>query len=416
MNENLHHLQGQHVLLGVCGGISVYKSADLVRKLIEAGALVRVVMTNAAREFVTPLTFQALSAHPVHTDLLDPQAEAAMGHIELARWADVILIAPATANTIAKLAQGMADDLLSTVCLASEAPLAVAPAMNRVMWANAATASNIETLKTRGVHILGPGSGDQACGETGAGRMLEPLELRQELSGLLSRNGTRAQPTATDGVLSGVKVVITAGPTQEQLDPVRFLSNNSSGKMGFSVAQSAAALGAEVFLISGPVCMDTPKGVTRINVSSAADMLDAVMAETNDCDIFIAVAAVADYCVAEIADRKIKKNHANMTLQLKRTQDILATVAALPKPPFCVGFAAETNDVEAYAREKLKKKNLHMIAANPVVQNDEVVFGSNTNSLEVFWRDDGHTTIAKAPKQQVADTLLSLIAKQYVKK
>ncbi len=414
MTENLHHLNGKHVLLGICGGISCYKSADLVRKLTEAGAAVRVVMTDAAREFVTPLTFQALSAHPVHTDLLDPAAEAAMGHIELARWADIILIAPATANTIAKLANGMADNLLSTVCLASEAPLVIAPAMNRIMWSNPATDANIKILRSRGVNITGPGSGDQACGETGAGRMLEPLEIRHALIQFLAGNATNTGSATTSDKLSGVKIVLTAGPTQEPLDPVRFLSNNSSGKMGFAMARSAAALGADVTLVAGPVCLDTPDGVKRVNVSSAADMLEAVMAKADDCDIFVAVAAVADYRVAEIANHKIKKNESKMDLQLTRTQDILATVAALPKPPFCVGFAAETKDIENYAREKLEKKKLHMIAANPVVQNDEVVFGSDTNSLEIFWRGNGHTRIAKAAKQQVADQLLLLIAEQYL--
>lgn len=413
MNDNFHYLQGKQVVLGVCGGISCYKSADLVRKLTEAGAVVRVVMTAAAQEFVTPLTFQALSAHPVHTDLLDTEAEAAMGHIELARWADVILLAPATANTLAKLANGMADDLLSTICLASEAPLAVAPAMNRIMWSNPATTDNIQTLQSRATHIFGPGSGDQACGETGAGRMLEPVELRERLIEMLAGTDQVARAVQTNSKLSGLKFVITAGPTQEQVDPVRFLSNNSSGKMGFSLARSAIALGADVTLVSGPVCLDTPDGVKRISVSSADDMLDAVLSETDDCDIFIAVAAVADYRVAEIADHKIKKSQPDMVLHLTRTQDILATVASLPKPPFCVGFAAETKDIERYAREKLEKKRLHMIAANPVVQDNKVVFGSETNSLEVFWRDDGHTRIDAAPKQKVANELMSLISAQY---
>lgn len=337
-----------------------------------------------------------------------------MGHIELARWADIILIAPATANTIAKLANGMADNLLSTVCLASEAPLVIAPAMNRIMWSNPATDANIKILRSRGVNITGPGSGDQACGETGAGRMLEPLEIRHALIQFLAGNATNTGSATTSDKLSGVKIVLTAGPTQEPLDPVRFLSNNSSGKMGFAMARSAAALGADVTLVAGPVCLDTPDGVKRVNVSSAADMLEAVMAKADDCDIFVAVAAVADYRVAEIANHKIKKNESKMDLQLTRTQDILATVAALPKPPFCVGFAAETKDIENYAREKLEKKKLHMIAANPVVQNDEVVFGSDTNSLEIFWRGNGHTRIAKAAKQQVADQLLLLIAEQYL--
>ncbi len=406
-------MHNKNILLGVCGGISCYKSADLVRKLIETGANVRVVMTESAQEFVSELTFQALSGNPVHTSLLDPQAEAAMGHIELARWADQIIVAPATANTLARLAHGMADDLLSTICLASAAPLAVAPAMNRIMWANAATRSNVDLLASRGVTILGPGVGSQACGETGDGRMLEPLEIRDAIIELQAGSDT-ASSGNVDRLLAGTRILITAGPTREQIDPVRFLSNNSSGKMGFAIARMALQMGASVALVAGPVRQDTPQGATRIDVSSAADMHTAVMENTQNADIFIAVAAVADYKVADIATHKIKKTDPQLTLELARTKDILADVAALPDAPFCVGFAAETHDIEQYARGKLARKKLDMIAANPVVQQGKVVFGSDTNSLEVFWPDNGHRTIAPASKPEVARQLLELIAVRYL--
>lgn len=407
-------MQNKNILLGVCGGISCYKSADLVRKLIESGANVRVVMTDGAQKFISELTFQALSGNPVHTDLLDPQAEAAMGHIELARWADQIIIAPATANTLSRLAHGMANDLLSTLCLASEAPLAVAPAMNRIMWANAATRANVDLLASRGVAILGPGAGSQACGETGEGRMLEPLEIRDALQQLAkSGTGTTTVTGGKNPALAGTRILITAGPTREQIDPVRFLSNNSSGKMGFAIAQAALQMGASVTLVAGPVSQQTPRGVERIDVASAADMHSAVMQHTDTADIFIAVAAVADYQVADIADHKIKKSDPNLSLQLARTKDILADVAALADAPFCVGFAAETQDIEQYARGKLERKKLDMIAANPVVQQGKVVFGSDTNSLEVFWPGNGHQTIPPASKPEVARQLLELVAVQY---
>ena len=405
-------MQNKNILLGVCGGISCYKSADLVRKLSEAGADVRVVMTEGAQRFISELTFQALSGNPVHTDLLDPQAEAAMGHIELARWADQIIIAPATANTLARLAHGMADDLLSTLCLASEAPLALAPAMNRIMWSNPATQANVKLLASRGAAILGPGSGSQACGETGAGRMLEPLEIRDALLTAMNTASAAANPTANQA-LAGTHLLLTAGPTREQIDPVRFLSNNSSGKMGFAIAKAAIQMGAKVTLVAGPVAQETPQDVQRIDVKSAADMHQAVMRHTDQADIFIAVAAVADYKVADIADHKIKKSEPVMSLQLARTKDILADVAALANAPFCVGFAAETQDLEKYARGKLTGKKLDMIAANPVVQKGKAVFGSDTNSLEVFWGDAGHHSIAPASKTAVAKELLELVAVQY---
>ncbi|MBX2823168.1 MAG: bifunctional phosphopantothenoylcysteine decarboxylase/phosphopantothenate--cysteine ligase CoaBC [Gammaproteobacteria bacterium] len=404
-------LQGKRILLGVSGGIAAYKSADLVRRLAEVGAEVRVVMTAGAQSFVTPMTFQALSGYPVHTSLLDPEAEAAMGHIELARWADVIVIAPASANTLARLANGFADDLLSTLCLATDAPIVVVPAMNRLMWANTATLDNVQRLEQRGIKRLGPGSGDQACGEVGAGRMLEPLEIRHELQLYMAK---RSDADYSDsGELAGTNILITAGPTREAVDPVRYLSNRSSGKMGFAVAQAAREFGATVTLVAGPVHLDTPAGVDRIDVVSAEDMLGKVMQHTSASDIFIAVAAVADYRVAEVADRKIKKDSNAMTLQLERNPDILATVAALPDRPYCVGFAAETNDVERYARSKLERKGLQMIAANQVAQADNAVFNSDTNALDVYWPDNGHASIPTADKLQVARSLLQLIAVQY---
>ena len=408
--ERMAILNNRNVLLGVSGGIAAYKSCDLTRRLVEAGCNVRIVMTRAATEFVTPLTFQALSGNPVHTSLLDTEAEAAMGHIELARWADVILIAPASANTLSKLALGSAEDLLQTVCLASAAPLVVAPAMNRLMWDHPATRANIDTLAARGVRILGPGSGAQACGETGAGRMLEPLQLRDGLASAMATEGNE---------LAGLRLLLTAGPTREQIDPVRFLSNNSSGKMGFALAHEATAMGASVTVVCGPIKLDTPHGVHRIDVQSADDMHRAVMQQTGSCDIFIAVAAVADYRTADVADQKIKKDAGELSLSLVRNQDILASVAALEPHPFCVGFAAETQDVEHYARSKLTKKRLQMIAANPVVQDGRIVFGSDSNSLEVFWpkhddaSDTGHASIAPTDKPDAARQLLRHVAREY---
>src|SRR6266850_4642704 len=368
-------VQGKRILLGVTGGIAVYKSPDLVRRLRECGAEVQVVMTAAAREFVTAATFQAVSGRPVRTDLWDAAAEAAMGHIELARWAQLVLIAPASADFLARLATGQADDLLSTLCLATEAPIAVAPAMNRVMWANAATRANVATLRQRNVHVLGPAEGDQACGEIGAGRMLEPLELAGRAGIMLLGGG---------GPLQGRRVLITAGPTRERIDPVRFISNRSSGKMGFAVAQAAREAGAEVVLVCGPVSLPTPVAVRRIDVESAADMLNAVLGEVEGVDIFISTAAVADYRPANAAEQKIKKTSDRMDLSMERTADVLATVAARPNRPFVVGFAAETESVEQHARAKLLKKNLDMIAANEV--GHDKAFDCEDNELIVLWR------------------------------
>ena len=369
-------MQGKRILLGVTGGIAAYKSPDLVRRLREQGAEVQVVMTAAAREFVTAATFQAVSGRTVRTDLWDAAAEAAMGHIELARWAELVLIAPASADFLARLATGQADDLLTTLCLATESPIAVAPAMNRVMWANAATRANVvDSCSSEVFRCWGPAEGDQACGEVGAGRMLEPLELVDRARMLLIRGGP----------LQGRRVLITAGPTRERIDPVRFISNRSSGKMGFAVAQAAREAGAEVVLVCGPVSLPTPPGIRRIDVESAADMLNAVMGEVAGADIFISTAAVADYRPAAPAEQKIKKTSDHLDLSMERTADVLATVAALPDRPFVVGFAAETESVEQHARGKLMKKNLDMIAANEV--GHDKAFDCEDNALIVLWRN-----------------------------
>ena len=393
-------MQGKRILLGVTGGIAAYKSAELVRRLRERGADVQVVMTAAAREFVGALTFQALSGRPVRTDLWDSAAEAAMGHIELARWAEVVLVAPATADFLARLAQGRADDLLATLCLASAAPIAVAPAMNRLMWANAATVANIERLRARGVQVLGPAAGAQACGEVGEGRMLEPNELAEQLDALL--------PAA--GPLRGRRVLITAGPTRERIDPVRFISNRSSGKMGFAVAQAAREAGAEVVLVSGPVALPTPAGVRRVDVESAEAMYAAVEAEVAGADIFISTAAVADYRPAHPSGQKIKKTNERLQLEMERTIDVLASVAARPNRPFVVGFAAETEAVEHNARAKLVRKNLDMIAANEVSHTKG--FDCEDNHLIVLWRE-ARRDLGAGPKIALARALVQLIATSY---
>ena len=393
------------VLLAVTGGIACYKSPEIVRRLSDHGIEVRVLMTQAACEFEKPLVFQAVSGHAVHTELLDEQAEAGMGHIELARWADLLLIAPATANTIAGMAAGLAGDLLSTVCLATTARQMVAPAMNSMMWHHAATVANIETLQARGVTVLGPGDGAQACGETGEGRMLEPAEIVQAV---VESNSVTLQ---TEGRLTGKRVLLTAGPTREDIDPVRFITNHSSGKMGFALARAAQLAGAEVTLVAGPVSLPTPLQVNRIDVTSALSMYDAVMQRANDADIFIAVAAVADYRVAEQSDRKIKKTAADMSLRLERNPDILATVAALEQRPMCVGFAAETDKLETYARDKLQRKKLDMIIANRVGVEGSG-FNSDANTVEVYWPGGG-TFYSSRAKQSLALDLIQLIAERY---
>ena len=394
-------MQGKRILLGVTGGIAAYKSPDLVRRLRERGAEVQVVMTAAAREFVTATTFQAVSGRPVRTDLWDAAAEAAMGHIELARWAEVVLIAPATADFLARLATGQANDLLTTLCLATQAPVVVAPAMNHIMWSNVATRANVGTLTQRGVHIFGPGSGDQACGEVGEGRMLEPLDLAERIAAL---------QTGAAGPLRGRRVVITAGPTRERIDPVRFISNRSSGKMGFAVAQAIREAGAEVVLVSGPVSIPTPSGVRRVDVESAADMLAGVLREIEGADIFISTAAVADYRPARPADQKIKKTSDTLDLNMERTTDVLATVAARSNRPFVVGFAAETESVEQNARLKLVKKNLDMIAANEV--GHDKAFDCEDNHLIVLTRNGRHD-LGKASKVELARKLVAQIVQSY---
>lgn len=393
-------LAGKRIVVGVAGGIAAYKSADLVRRLREREAEVRVVMTPNATEFITPLTLQAVSGSPVHLELLDAEAESGMGHIELARWAEAVVIAPATANVIARLAHGLGDDLLTTLCLATEAKLALAPAMNRLMWSHAATRENVSILEGRGAHILGPGTGNQACGESGPGRMLEPAELADRIALLF-------EPP----FLEGIRVMVTAGPTWEAIDPVRGLTNHSSGKMGYAIAEAAAAAGAEVCLVSGPTHLDVPRSVTRIDVLSASEMDAAVQERVADYDIFVAVAAVADYRPAEAKAQKIKKNAERLTLELTRNPDILARVAARSERPFTVGFAAETQDVVAYARQKLLAKGIDLIAAN-LVGGDNGGFGADENSLTLIDRRSS-IELPRENKRALAAHLIHHIAERF---
>ena len=394
-------LAQRRILLGVSGGIAAYKSCELVRRLGDLDAEVRVVMTENAAHFVSATTFQALSGQPVRSSLWDAEAEAAMGHIELARWAERIVIAPASADLIARLAHGMANDLLTTVCLASAAPLYVAPAMNQQMWAHPAVQANVETLRQRGVHILGPASGDQACGDIGSGRMLEPLELRAAIVGSFGNE-----------VLRGLKVVVSAGPTYEDIDPVRFIGNRSSGRMGFAVAEAAAQAGAEVTLVAGPVSMATPPGIARrIDVRSAEQMRDAVVGASNGAHIYIAAAAVGDYRPAEVAEQKLKKHDGQpMELRLAENPDILATLAAQTVRPFLVGFAAETHDVERYAQDKLKRKGLDMIAANQV--GGGLGFEAADNALTLYG-PEGAIELPRASKTELARQLVAKVAERY---
>ncbi len=389
----------KRILLGVTGGIAAYKSPDLVRRLIERGAEVQVVMTSSAQRFVSAMSFQAVSGRPVRSDLWDSAAEAAMGHIELARWAELVLVAPASADFLARLAGGRADDLLATLCLATQAPILIAPAMNRVMWANPATQANMHTLIERGVRVLGPDAGNQACGEVGPGRMWEPAKLAEAV----------LAPPPNMGLLAGLNVLITAGPTRERLDPVRYLTNRSSGKMGFAVAAAAREAGAHVTLVSGPVNLPTPQGVTRLDVESARDMHSAVHRHVTEADVFIAAAAVADYQPVTISKHKIKKQGTAVRLDLEPTRDIIKSVAELARRPFVVGFAAETSDVEAHALDKLKRKKLDMIAANKV--GDGLAFDCDDNALTVLW-PGGKAEIPRAPKLGVARELIALIAQR----
>ncbi|MDM7484851.1 MAG: bifunctional phosphopantothenoylcysteine decarboxylase/phosphopantothenate--cysteine ligase CoaBC [Vibrio metschnikovii] len=392
-------LAGKHILLGISGGIAAYKCAELTRRLRERGAEVRVVMTHAAKEFITPLTMQAVSGHPVADSLLDPAAEASMGHIELAKWADLVLLAPATADLIARLAAGMGNDLLTTVVLATDAPVVISPAMNQQMYRNQATQDNIATLVRRGVSVWGPAAGEQACGDVGPGRMLEPLELVERCDAFFA-----PKP------LLGKKLLLTAGPTREALDPVRYITNHSSGKMGFAIADAAATLGAEVTLISGPVTLTTPAKVKRINVQSALEMHAAVMDHAQQHDIFIGCAAVADYRPDVVAEQKIKKTEQSDTLciTMVKNPDIVASVAALTeRRPFTVGFAAETQDVEKYALGKLTKKKLDMICANDVSISGQG-FDSNDNALMVYWSNGQHA-LPLSSKRELAQALMLFI-------
>lgn len=391
------HLFNRNVLLGVSGGIAAYKSAELVRQLQERGANVRVIMTRGAQEFITPLTLQALSGHPVHTELLDAEAEMGMGHIELARWADLLLIAPATADVIARLAAGRADDLLTTVSLATPAPVMIAPAMNQEMWADNATLANVETLKSRNMQMVGPASGEQACGDVGMGRMEQPTVI-----------AGAAAATFSDSKLAGKRVLITAGPTREALDPVRYISNHSSGKMGYALAEEAIAAGAQTTLISGPVNLVAPEHAEVINVISAQEMFDAATTRAQACDVFIACAAVADYRPALTQPQKIKKGADSMTVELVKNPDIISAVAASTRKPFTVGFAAETNNVTGYARDKLERKGLDMIVANDV-SDTSIGFNSDQNAATII-QHSTEQALAQASKGTIARQIITAIA------
>ena len=392
----MSELASRRILLGVTGGVAAYKSAELVRLLLKAGADVQVVMTDAATRFVTPVTMQALSGRHVYSDMWDPRIANNMAHIDLSRDRELIVVAPATADFLAKLAHGLADDLLSTLCVARECPLAVAPAMNRQMWENAATRRNVDLLRGDGVTIMGPAAGDQACGETGMGRMVEPAEVYAEIAALLAPK-----------TLAGKRVLVTAGPTFEPIDTVRGITNLSSGKMGFAVAQAAAEAGADVTLVSGPTSLATPVRVARVDVTTAREMHDAVMARARGADIFIAVAAVADYHVVDAKDHKMKKQAgAAPSLRLAENPDILAEVATLPDAPFCVGFAAETENLREYAQAKRKKKKIPLLAANLAQQ----AFGADDNALTLF-DDHGEHVLPRAPKVRLARDLVGHIAR-----
>jgi phosphopantothenoylcysteine decarboxylase / phosphopantothenate---cysteine ligase len=399
----MSHLENKRVVLIVSGGIAAYKALELVRRLRDGGASVRVVMTEAAQQFVGPLSFQALSGEPVHTDLLDPAAEAAMGHIEIARWADGVVVAPATADFLARLRAGAANDLASTICLATSAPILLAPAMNQQMWQNMATKDNVATLIKRGLRSVGPDSGAQACGEFGPGRMAEPVAIAAAVADLFITQ-----------TLSGTRVLVTAGPTQEAIDPVRYLSNRSTGKMGFALAQAALEAGAEVILIHGPVSLSAPSGAAAIAVVSADDMFHAVMEHIKNIDIFISCAAVADYRIESPATQKRKKDDTSLSLTLTPTRDILKSVTARPMPPFAVGFAAETENLLEHARSKLERKSLDMIAANQVGVKG-LGFESSDNELHVLWKG-GQQHLAKAPKEVIARQLVGLIARIHAQK
>ena len=407
MSFDLSVISNKNILLAVTGGIAAYKSAILVRRLKDAGFNVRVVMTEGAQAFITPLTFQALSSNPVHTQLLNPEAEAGMGHIELARWADLLLVAPASCDSLAKFAAGLADDLLSTLYLATKARVWVAPAMNQQMWAAKATQRNLQTLIEDGVHVIMPDAGAQACGDVGLGRMPEPEDLARQVTAYFHQ--AQREIAEKFGLLAGKHVVITAGPTREAIDPVRYISNHSTGKMGFALAAACYAAGAKVTLIAGPVSLDTPNGVARINVHSAQKMLEVSLELLEQgCDIFIATAAVADYRVAEVAEHKIKKSGDELQIALIKNPDIVATIAQQAKRPFMVGFAAETRHVEEYAAGKLVAKKLDMIACNDVSRSD-IGFASDENAMTVFFAQNYQMPkrdLEKASKQEIAQQLV----------
>jgi phosphopantothenoylcysteine decarboxylase/phosphopantothenate--cysteine ligase len=392
-------IKGRHVLLGVTGSIAAYKSPDIVRRLREQGAEVRVVLTASAEKLVSPTVFQAVSGEPVRGDIWDEHAEAAMGHIELAKWADLVLIAPATANVIAQLAAGSAENLLTTICLATEATLVIAPAMNQAMWNDAATQANCDVLRKRGVQFLGPDVGSQACGDTGPGRMSEPADIVSRLS-----RGGRTGP------LEGLHIMVTAGPTREAIDPVRFVSNRSSGKMGFAVARAAADAGAEVTLIAGPVNLPTPPGIVRIDVENTQQMFDEAMQRMAGMDIYVGAAAISDYRPKTAVAQKIKKSADTFLLEMVKSPDLLATVAALDDGPFTVGFAAETENLEQYATDKLNRKKLNMIIANLVGEN--LCFDADENEVVVLWQD-GRKALPKLAKTELARQLVDVIAARY---
>ena len=401
MDKNLKSLANKNILLGVSGGIAAYKSAEIVRHLRKAGALVRVVMTKSAEEFITPLTLQALSGNRVSTELLDVEAEAAMGHIELAKWADGLLIAPATANTLARISSGRGDDLLSTITLAFEGPVSLAPAMNQAMWRNERTQENLKKLIDQDFVICGPGSGEQACGDVGLGRMLEPLDILDMFS--LSFN---------EGTLSGKKILITAGPTQEPIDPVRFITNRSSGKMGYSLVEAALESGANVTLISGPVNIDPPSNCNFVSIKTAKEMFDAVMHHISGMDVYIGTAAVSDYSPAKASDSKIKKDGSSspMFLELKENQDILKSVSELEQRPYVVGFAAETNDLIKNAEKKLSTKNLDLIIANDV-SNKEIGFYSDDNEVTLITEKEKYL-IERQNKRKVSKKIIDFISRR----
>jgi phosphopantothenoylcysteine decarboxylase/phosphopantothenate--cysteine ligase len=395
-------LNNQRVLLGVTGGIAAYKSPDLVRRLQDAGAEVRVVMTPSASRLVSPTVFQAVSGNPVRTELWDDAAEAAMGHIELARWATLVLIAPATAHLMSQLANGSAGNLLTTLCLATSAPLVLAPAMNQAMWRHAATQANRATLESRGVRCIGPASGSQACGDVGPGRMVEPTDIVAALGA--------APASDIGGLLAGLRVLVTAGPTREPIDPVRFISNRSSGKMGFAMAAAAAAAGAEVTLVAGPVNLPTPAGIRRVDVETAAEMFEDTLGCIADVDIYIGAAAISDYR-PEPVTQKIKKRTDRLTLDMLKSPDLLATIAARIPGPFTVGFAAETERLEEFARQKLEAKRLDMIVGNQV--GAKLGFDEDDNSVLILWRD-GQEVLGRMAKSDLARRIIAVVASRFM--